>query len=118
MDIKKTVKAAIALLSPILLFPVLIAPYQWFNRNVLIGWLGCGHNITIIDGKYHRSFFTANDFTACFCLLMIATINALSFFLAKHFLKDKPKLRVVYVVCVASLSIVFARSFFRSMLWD
>ena len=117
MKIWNTVKSVIALIFPLLPFPILYMPYQWFNCNILINWLGCRHSIIIIDGKYHRSFFSANDFSACFCVLMIVIINTLSFFFAKHFLKDKPKLRVAYVVCIASLSIAFARSFFRSMLW-
>lgn len=118
MNVKNTVKSAAALLSPILLFPVLRTPYLWLNSNVIVDWLGCGCPQIDENGNIYEPIFNANDFTACFWLLITVTASILSIFVSRKFIKDRPWLRTIYVVCTIALSIIIARSLYRSMLWN
>ena len=38
----KSIKTLSILLSPILLFAVLLVPYNFVNQHLIVDWLGCG----------------------------------------------------------------------------
>ena len=119
MERKVNLKSIAVLISPLLLFAILVIPYGWLNGNVIVDWLGCGCPRVDELGNIYEPSFNANDFTALFWLFISAVATFISFvFSGKTFLKEKTWARVLYVVVVAVLSVFISYSFYRSMMWN
>lgn len=107
----------IVLLMPLLLFAVLVIPYQYVNSEFLVDWLGCGCPQVDEFGNLVTPEFNANDFTACFWTVIALCAAALSAFLSKLLIPKNKWLRVLYVVSILAVSLVIAYGFTQSMMW-
>ena len=113
----KAMKTIAVLLTPILLFAVLLIPYNLVNQAFIVDWLGCGCPVVDEAGNLVENNFNANDFTALFWLFVSACVTALSVFLSKRIQKEKMWLRVLYVVGMLLVSLVIAYRFTQMMMW-
>lgn len=114
---KKTrFRTAGILLSPLLTFFVLFLPYQWLNSSILVKRLGCGCPQVDAAGNVINSF-NANDFTACFWLLIALGVTGAAIPLSGKLLKDKVWLRIPYILLMAGLSLAIALHFLQRMMW-
>ena len=113
----KAMKTIAVLLTPILLFAVLLIPYNLVNQAFIVDWLGCGCPVVDEAGNLVENNFNANDFTALFWLFVSACVTALSVILSKRIQKEKMWLRVLYVVGMLLVSLVIAYRFTQMMMW-
>lgn len=111
-------KNMIKLIAPLLVFPILFLPYQLLNSAVLVDWLGCGCPKVDASGEMIHDYFSANDFTRIFWLVITVGVTVLSWFLSKNVFKEKKWIRVIYVAVVFCVSMVFAYLMIRAMLWN
>ena len=114
----KKVKKAAILISPLLLFAVLLIPYSWANRQFIVEWFGCGCPTVDEFGNLVESGFNANDFTFLFWSALSVCVTAISFFLSGKVFKDKVWLRILYVTGIFLLSAVITSQFCQMMLWN
>ena len=84
----KTIKKIAVLLTPLLVFVILFIPYHWANQQFIVEWLGCGCPIIDESGNMIENYFSANDFTAIFWLLVSTCTTVISVFLSKKILKE------------------------------
>lgn len=111
-------KKVIILALPLLLLFVLVVPYSYVNREFLVDWLGCGcPQVDIETGETVENYFSANDFTACFWLLVSVCATTFSAFLTKLLPKNKIWLKVLYVVFMLAGSLLISYRFTQAMLW-
>ena len=101
----KRIKRIAVLLTPILLFAVLVIPYRFVNQYVIVDWL-----VT--------SNFNANDFTAWFWLFVSACVTVISGFLSKRISKEKIWLRALYIVGMLAASLLITYQFCQMMMWN
>ena len=113
----KAMKTIAVLLTPILLFAVLLIPYSLVNQAFIVDWLGCSCPVVDEAGNLVENNFNANDFTALFWLFVSACVTALSVFLSKRIQKEKMWLRVLYVIGMLLVSLVIAYRFTQMMMW-
>ena len=66
----KSSKKIAVLLTPILLFAILLIPYSLVNQYFIVDWLGCGCPVIDEAGNMVENNFNANDFTALFWLFI------------------------------------------------
>lgn len=119
MERRLNVKSVAILLSPLLLFAILVIPYGWLNGNVIVDWLGCGCPRVDELGNIYEPSFNANDFTALFWLFVSAVATVVSIFISgKTFLKEKRWVRAVYAVAVAVMSLFISYDLYLSMMWN
>ncbi len=119
MERRLNVKSVAILLSPLLLFAILVIPYGRLNGNVIVDWLGCGCPKVDEFGNIYEPSFNANDFTALFWLFISAVATVLSFiFSGKTFLKEKTWARVLYAAAVAIVSIFISYNLYQNMMWN
>lgn len=107
----------VVLLMPLLLFVVLVIPYQYVNSEFLVDWLGCGCPQLDEFGNLVRAKFNANDFTACFWTVIALCATALSVMLSKILLPKSKWIRALYIVSIFAVSLMIAYGFTKSMMW-
>ena len=80
-------KNLIKLSAPLLAFPILFLPYQLLNSAILVDWLGCGCPKVDASGEMIHDYFSANDFTRIFWLVITVGVTVLSGVLSKNVFK-------------------------------
>lgn len=105
-------------IAPLLLFPALFIPYAWLNGAVIVDWLGCGCPKITASGEMIDNYFSANDFTRIFWLVVAVGVTVLSWFLTKNIFKEKKRARIVYTLAVFVVSVFIATQFSQYMLWS
>jgi len=114
----KSVKKTVILLTPILLFAILLVPYSLLNQHFIVDWLGCGCPIIDETGNMIENNFNANDFTALFWLFVSVCVTAVSVFFSKTIPKEKMIFRVLYVIFMLLLSLFITYQFCQMMMWN
>lgn len=102
--------------SPLLLFPILLIPYSLLNRHVLVKVLGCGCPKVDELGNIITPDFNANDFTSVFWTLVAVCATVIALLLSRRF-KEKPAVRIVYVLAVFAISLLISAKFSTMMMW-
>jgi len=113
----KLVKKIPILLSPLLLFVILLVPYSFANRHFIVDWLGCGCPVIDEAGNMAESYFNANDFTALFWLFISICVATISAFLSKRILCGKKWLKVLYTITMLLVSLLISFQFYLMMMW-
>ncbi len=113
----KSIKKTAVLLSPLLLFAILLIPYNWVNEQFIVDWFGCGCPTVDEFGNAVYSNFNANDFTDLFWSFIAVCVTAISVFLSKRISKDKMWLRVLYIAGMLLISLLIAYQFSQTMRW-
>lgn len=114
----KSIKNTAVLVSPLLLFVILLVPYSWINGQFIVEWFGCGCPIVDELGNIVESKFNANDFTVIFWSFISFCATAISAFLSKRLPKEKPWLKVAYISGMFLASILIAYQFYQMMMWN
>ena len=114
----ENVKKIGVLLTPILLFAVLLVPYSLANQHFIVDWLGCCCDVIDEAGNIVENNFNANDFTALFWLFVSAGVTVISVLLSKRIPKEKMWLRVLYIVGMLAISLFITCQFCQMMMWD
>ena len=111
-------KQVMKLMIPVLVFPMLFLPYQMLNSFVIVEWLGCGCPKVDASGEMIHDYFSANDFTAIFWLVIAVGVTALSGFLSKDIFKEKKWIRVIYTAGIFVVSVLAAYMMIPLMMWS
>lgn len=98
------------------LFPLLYIPYSIINSKFIVNWLGCGCPKVDPNGNMIKSSFNANDFTLSFWGVIACIVIVISLFNTKHI--NKWSLKALYILLIATISIIIAILFSYSMLWE
>ena len=114
----KKVRNIALLLIPILLFFVLVVPYQILNEEVLVDVFGCGCPKLDENGEMIHSYFNANDFTTLFWFAVAIAATVGSVFLSRLIPREKIWLRIVYIVATLAISLFIAYTFRQGMMWN
>ena len=114
----KSIKKAAILLTPILLFAILLVPYSFLNQYLIVDLLGCGCPVIDEAGNMVENSFNANDFTALFWLFISVCVTVISVFLSKIISKEKVWLRVLYVIGMLLISLLITYQFYQMMMWN
>ena len=113
---RKQVKNIAILLSPLLLFVVLLIPYSWLQQTVIVDIFGCGCPKFTEAGELITPDFNGNDFTAIFWSAISLCAAVLAAFLSKRI---TPKwLRVVYVIVILLVSLLISGGFCQMMMMN
>ena len=102
--------------SPLLLFPILLIPYSLLNRHVLVKVFGCGCPKVDALGNIITPDFNANDFTSAFWTLVSVCAAIIALILSRRF-KEKPALRIIYVMVILAISLLISTKFCAMMTW-
>lgn len=113
----KILKKVIILASPLLLFAVLVEPYNIVNQKFIVKWLGCGCPEIDEFGNIIRSSFNANDFTSVFWLFISVCATVAAVFISKKILKYRVWFRVIYIIGVATTSLFISYQLYQAMMW-
>ena len=105
-------------IAPLLLFPILFIPYAWLNGAVIVDWLGCGCPKITASGEMIDNYFSANDFTRIFWLVVAMGITAIAWLQSKAIFTEKKWARITYVAAIFVVSIFIAYKFSCYMLWS
>jgi formate hydrogenlyase subunit 3/multisubunit Na+/H+ antiporter MnhD subunit len=105
------------LLTPLLLFAILLVPYSFVNQHFIVDWLGCGCPVIDEAGNMVENNFNANDFTALFWLFISICVTAISVFLSKRIQKEKMWFRVLYILGMFLVSLLISYQFCQMMMW-
>ena len=114
----KSIKMMAILLTPLLLFAILLVPYSLVNQHFIVDWLGCGCPVIDEAGNMVENNFNANDFTALFWLFISICVTAISVFLSKRIQKEKMWFRVLYILGMFLVSLFITYQFCRMMVWN
>ena len=114
----KSIKMIAILLTPLLLFAILLVPYSLVNQHFIVDWLGCGCPVIDESGNMVENNFNANDFTASFWLFISICVTAISVFLSKRIQKEKMWFRVLYILGMFLVSLLIAYQFCQMMMWN
>ena len=114
----KKLRTIALLLTPILLFFVLVVPYKILNEEVLVDVFGCGCPKIDENGEIIHSYFNANDFTTIFWLVIAAAATVGSVFLSKLIPREIIWLRIVYIAAILAISLFIAYTFRQGMMWN
>ena len=114
----KKVRNIALLLTPILLFFLLVIPYSILNEEVLVDIFGCGCPKLDENGEMIHSYFNANDFTTIFWLVIAAAATVGSVFLSRLIPHEKNWLRIVYIAATLAISLFIAYTFRQGMMWN
>ena len=104
--------------APLLLFPVLFIPYAWLNGAVIVDWLGCGCPKITASGEMIDNYFSANDFTRIFWLVVALGVTVISGLQSKAIFTEKKWARICYTVIIFLASIFIAYKFSSYMMWS
>jgi len=118
MDNRKLTKNIAVLAAPLLLFVILFVPYSYANQHYIVEWLGCGCPKIDALGNYVSPDFNANDFTALFWTFISICVTFISTFLSVRIPKGKTWLRILYVVCIFTVSMLTTYEFCQIMMWN
>ena len=119
MGQKNIIKTISILITPLLLFAVLLIPYSWLNSEMIVEIFGCGCPQVNELGEIIHPNFNANDFTLLFWLFISVCVTAISVVLAiKKISSDKKWLRIIYIVGMFIVSIFISYSFLQLMIWN
>ena len=110
-------KKILLLTLPLLLFAILVIPYQWVNQQFLVDWFGCGCPQLDEWGNMVENNFNANDFTIIFWLFISLCATALAMLFSKKVLANKTWHRVLYVGGIFVLSVVITYLLYQAMMW-
>ena len=113
----KPVKKLAVLISPLLLFAILLVPYSWVNQQFIVDWLGCGCPVIDELGNMVENNFNANDFTALFWLFITVCVTVISMFLSKRIPREKLWLRILYMAGMFAISLFISYQFIQMMMW-
>ena len=113
----KSIKLIAILLTPLLLFAILLVPYSLVNQHFIVDWLGCGCPVIDEAGNMVENNFNANDFTALFWLFISICVTAISVFLSKRIQKEKMWFRVLYILGMFLVSLLISYQFCQMMMW-
>jgi len=117
--IKSKLNKNIAVLAaPLLLFAILLIPYNWVNQQFIVEWFGCGCPKVDEFGNIINPDFNANDFTALFWIFISICVTVIAIFLSKRIPKDKMWLRLLYVVGMFAVSLLITHQFCQAMMWN
>ena len=114
----KSIKKIAILVSPLLLFVVLLIPYSLANQQFIVEWLGCGCPVIDEFGNMVENNFNANDFTALFWSFIAICATATSVFLSRNIPKEKMWLQVVYIIGIFLTSFFITHQFCQMMMWN
>ena len=114
----KSIKMMAILLTPLLLFAILLVPYSLANQHFIVDWLGCGCPVIDEAGNMVENNFNANDFTALFWLFISICVTAISVFLSKRIQKEKMWFRVLYILGMFLVSLFITHQFCQMMMWN
>ena len=114
----KSIKMIAILLTPLLLFAILLVPYSLVNQHFIVDWLGCGCPVIDEAGNMVENNFNANDFTALFWLFISICVTAISVFLSKRIQKEKMWFRVLYILGMFLVSLLISYQFSQMMMWN
>ena len=114
----KSIKMMAILLTPLLLFAILLVPYSLVNQHFIVDWLGCGCPVIDEAGNMVENNFNANDFTALFWLFISICVTAISVFLSKRIQKEKMWFRVLYILGMFLVSLLITHQFCQMMMWN
>ena len=114
----KSIKMMAILLTPLLLFAILLVPYSVVNQHFIVDWLGCGCPVIDEAGNMVENNFNANDFTALFWLFISICVTAISVFLSKRIQKEKMWFRVLYILGMFLVSLLITYQFCQMMMWN
>ena len=114
----KKLRTIALLMTPILLFFVLVIPYSILNQEVLVDVFGCGCPKIDENGEMIHSYFNANDFTTLFWLAVAILSTVGSVFLSKLIPREKIWLRAVYIAAILAISLFTAYTFRQRMMWN
>lgn len=115
---KEQIKKLFLCVAPLLLFPALFIPYAWLNGAVIVDWLGCGCPKITASGEMIDDYFSANDFTRIFWLVVAVGVTVLSWILSKNIFKEKRWVRIFYTIAIFVVSVFLAVQFSRYLLWS
>ncbi len=110
-------KSLIKLIAPILAFPILFLPYQLLNSAVIVKWLGCGCPKVDASGEMIHDYFSANDFTRVFWIVVAVGVTVFSWFISKKVL-GKNRARVLYVAGIFVASLFIATWVTGQLMWS
>jgi len=110
-------KSLIKLIAPILAFPILFLPYQLLNSEVIVKWLGCGCPKVDASGEMIHDYFSANDFTRVFWIVVAVGVTVFSWFVSKKVL-GKNRARVLYVAGIFVASLFIATWVTGQLMWS
>lgn len=113
----KLVKKILVLVTPLLVFVVLVVPYSWANQQFIVEWLGCGCLVVDEFGNMVENNFNANDFTALFWLFISLCVTTASVFFSKRIPREKMWLRVLYILGMFLISLLISYQFYQMMMW-
>ena len=114
----KKIRTIALLLTPILLFFVLVVPYSILNQEILVDVFGCGCPKLDENGEMIHSYFNANDFTTIFWLFVSIAATVGSIFLSRLIPREKIWLRIVYIAATLAISLFIAYTFRQGMMWN
>ena len=114
----KSIKMMAILLTPLLLFAILLVPYSLVNQHFIVDWLGCGCPVIDEAGNMVENNFNANDFTALFWLFISICVTAISVFLSKRIQKEKMWFKVLYILGMFLVSLFITYQFCQMMMWN
>lgn len=118
MNRKSVLKRIVILVSPLLLFAILLVPYSWANQQFIVEWFGCGCPQVDELGNIIHPDFNANNFTALFWLFISLCVTIASVFLSRKIPKEKMWLRVLYVVGMFAVSLFITYQYIQIMMWN
>ena len=114
----KNLKKIVVLLTPVLLFAVLLIPYSLVNQRIIVDWLGCGCPVIDEAGNLVENNFNANDFTALFWMFVSVCVTVISAFLSRRIPKEKVWFKVVYIASMLLISLLITYQFCQMMAWN
>jgi hypothetical protein len=119
MENRPFFKTIVKLISPLLLFVILVIPYGWLNSNLLVDIFGCGCPKVDEFGNIIHPDFNANDFTALFWLSISLCVGVISTVLSiKMIPKNKLWFRILYVIIMLVLSLFITYNLYLAMMWN
>lgn len=112
----KVIKKTAVLISPLLLFAILLVPYSLINQRFIVDWLGCGCPVLDEAGNMVENYFNANDFTALFWLFITLFVTMIAVFLSKWITREKLWLRILYIIGMLGTSLFISYQFIQLMI--
>ena len=112
----KSLKKTVILLSPLLLFAVLLIPYSLVNNHFIVKWFGCGCPVLDELGNMVENKFNANTFTAYFWLTISACTTLISALLSRKIIRGNILLKILYILGILIISLLIAYQFSQMMM--
>ncbi|MBQ3101060.1 MAG: hypothetical protein IJC50_08730 [Clostridia bacterium] len=109
-------KKFLLLLSPLLIFAVLIVPYSLIKEAFIVDWLGCGCPKVDEYGNTIHSAFNANDFTRIFWFVISLCVTGTAAIFSRKIPKKLLWLRILYVALMLIVSLLIAAKFTQMMM--